>query len=85
VIKFIKIVIVFLLLSISKSFSDQGQANCYSGTCTFYPGKYYTYGETTCLETLEQEDVIQDEFGFTVIETDKWCVIFNDSQLEVSN
>tara|TARA_R110000803_G_scaffold206913_1_gene274499 strand:+ start:74 stop:268 length:195 start_codon:yes stop_codon:yes gene_type:complete len=54
------------------------RATCFAGSCDFFPGIWYEYAETNCMDNLLMEEVDQDAFGFTIIETGDWCMVFNE-------
>jgi hypothetical protein len=76
-VKIVKITLIIVFLC-TKSYSLEERATCYAGECNFYPGKIYTAGQTNCLNSLEQVQIEQDEFGFIIIDTGEWCVIYNE-------
>ena len=73
--KLLGILVLGLLLS-SNAYADR--ATCFAGSCDFFPGIWYVYAETNCMDNLLMEEVDQDAFGFTIIETGDWCMVFNE-------
>ena len=73
--KLLGIVILSLLLS-GKGYS--ATATCFAGTCEFFLGLWYEYAETNCMDNLNMEEVEQEAFGFTIVETGEWCMVYNE-------
>ena len=73
--KLLGITILSLLIS-GKAYS--AQATCFAGACDFFFGLWYEYAETNCTHTFVMEEVEQDAFGFTIVETGEWCLIYNE-------
>ena len=68
---------VFLgLFLTSNAYSDM--ATCFAGECEFLIGIWYEYAETLCMHNLIMEEVDQGPFGFTIVETGEYCMVFNE-------
>ena len=73
--KLLGIVILSLLIS-GKAYS--AKATCFAGECDFFSGPWYEYAETNCMDNFVMEEVEQEAFGFTIVETGEWCLIYNE-------
>ena len=73
--KLFGVVVLCLFLS-SNAYSEM--ATCFAGECEFFIGIWYEYAETNCMQSLIMEEVDQGPFGFTIVETDEYCMVFNE-------
>ena len=73
--KLFGIVVLCLFLS-SNAYSEI--ATCFAGECEFFIGIWYEYAETNCTQSLMMEEVDQGPLGFTIVETDEYCMVFNE-------
>ncbi len=64
----------FFLNNVARS----DMATCYAGECEFFIGIWYEYAETNCMQTLIMEEIDQGPLGFTIVETDQYCMVFNE-------
>ena len=69
--------IVFLSFFFNNA-AQSDMATCYAGECEFFIGIWYEYAETNCMQTLIMEEIDQGPLGFTIVETDQYCMIFNE-------
>ena len=69
-------IVVMVLFFSSNAYSEM--ASCYAGECEFFIGIWYEYAETNCMQTLIMEEIDQGPLGFTIVETDQYCMIFNE-------
>ena len=53
-------------------------ATCFAGECEFFIGIWYEYAETNCMQSLMMEEVDQGPLGFTIVDTDEYCMVFNE-------
>tara|TARA_B100001250_G_scaffold395793_1_gene401095 strand:- start:1395 stop:1628 length:234 start_codon:yes stop_codon:yes gene_type:complete len=53
-------------------------ATCFAGECEFFPGLWYSYAETICMQPLRNEEVDQGPLGFEIIATGEFCMVFNE-------
>ena len=53
-------------------------ASCFSGECEFLIGLWYEYAETNCMDTFVNKEVEQGPLGFTIVESGKYCMVFNE-------
>ena len=68
------IVLTFALTGNAKA----DYASCFAGECEFLIGLWYEYAETDCIESFINKEVEQDPIGFTIVETGKYCMVFNE-------
>ena len=73
--KLLGIVVLGLFLS-SNAYSEM--ATCFAGECEFFIGIWYEYAETNCMQSLMMEEVDQGPLGFTIVDTDQYCMVFNE-------
>ena len=73
--KILGIIILSLFLN-SNAFSEM--ATCFAGECEFFIGIWYEYAETYCMQSLMMEEVEQGPLGFTIVDTDQYCMVFNE-------
>ena len=73
--KLLGIIVLGLFLS-SNAYSDM--ATCFAGECEFFIGIWYEYADTNCMQSLMMEEVDQGPLGFTIVDTDKYCMVFNE-------
>ena len=74
--KFLGIAIITFILSTENIRADT--ATCFAGECEFFPGIWYEYAETLCMDNLMMEDVDQGPLGFTIVETGEYCMVYNE-------
>ena len=60
----------------SNAYSDM--ATCFAGECEFLIGIWYEYADTNCMQSLMMEEVDQGPLGFTIVDTDEYCMVFNE-------
>ena len=72
----ILITIFFSFLLIGNVRSEM--ATCFAGECEFFPGLWYEYAETLCLQPLFNEEVDQGPLGFEIASTGEFCPVFNE-------
>ena len=53
-------------------------ANCFAGDCEFFPGLWYSYAQTLCMQSLRNEEVDQGPLGFEIVATGEFCPVFNE-------
>ena len=73
--KLFGVVVLGLFLS-SNAYSDM--ATCFAGECEFFIGIWYEYADTNCMQSLMMEEVDQGPLGFTIVDTDEYCMVFNE-------
>jgi hypothetical protein len=73
--KLFGVVVLCLFLS-SNAYSDM--ATCFAGECEFFIGIWYEYADTNCMQSLMMEEVDQGPLGFTIVDTDQYCMVFNE-------
>ena len=73
--KLFGVVVLCLFLS-SNAYSDM--ATCFAGECEFFIGIWYEYADTNCMQSLMMEEVDQGPLGFTIVDTDEYCMVFNE-------
>ena len=73
--KLLGIMVLGLFLS-SNAYSDM--ATCFAGECEFLIGIWYEYADTNCMQSLMMEEVDQGPLGFTIVDTDEYCMVFNE-------
>ena len=73
--RILAVIVLGLFLS-SNAYSDM--ATCFAGECEFFIGIWYEYADTNCMQSLMMEDVDQDPLGFTIVDTDEYCMVFNE-------
>ena len=75
--KLLGIVVLGLLLS-SNAYAVSARATCLMGFCEFSLNIFYDYAETMCMHKLINEEVDVGIVGFTIVETGKRCMVFNE-------
>ena len=73
-----KILGIVFLSFFFNNVAQSDMATCYAGECEFFIGIWYEYAETNCMQTLIMEEIDQGPLGFTIVETDQYCMIFNE-------
>ena len=53
-------------------------ATCFAGSCEFFPGLWYSYADTLCMQPLRNEEVDQGPLGFEIVATGEFCAVFNE-------
>ena len=73
--RILAVIVLGLFLS-SNAYSDM--ATCFAGECEFFIGIWYEYADTNCMQSLMMEEVDQGPLGFTIVDTDEYCMVFNE-------
>ena len=73
-----KILYVLLLSLLLTGNSRATIANCFAGECEFFPGLWYSYAQTLCMQPLRIEEVDQGPLGFEIVATGEFCPVFNE-------
>ena len=72
-------ILYVLLLSLLLTGNSRATiANCFAGECEFFPGLWYSYAETICMQPLRNEEVEQGPLGFEIVATGQFCMVFNE-------
>ena len=74
--KLFSTILVLCFFLSSNAYSEM--ATCFAGECEFFIGIWYEYAETNCMQSLMMEEVDQGPLGFTIVDTDQYCMVFNE-------
>ena len=71
--KLLGIVIIVLLWS---SVVNSAKVNCSGGECEFTYSVHYEWANTSCYETIFNEEVETSVSNFTIVKTGQQCQVF---------
>ena len=72
-----KILIIIVLSFLFNTNVRADTATCFGGECEFVSSNLYQWAETTCLETLIEEEVETNFLSFIIKNTGEECLILD--------
>ena len=76
-------ILVLGLLWCNSAYAVSARATCLAGVCEFLLNIWYDYAETICMDRLFNEEVDVGAISFTIVETGKRCIVFNERDLGI--
>ena len=71
-------ILVLGLLWCNSAYAVSARATCLAGDCEFTFNIWYDYAETICMDRLFNDEVDVGPISFTILETGKRCIVFNE-------
>jgi hypothetical protein len=71
-----KVILILVLGLLFTNAANSAKVNCSNGECEFNYSVHYNWANTSCYETIFNEEVKTNVSNFTIVKTGQLCQVF---------